>query len=116
MSRTLQALRAPALLLTLAAALGCDDSGASVLGNVMVDVQYDAGPDARKAGDALPAAGDGAAATPDAGAAPVACFSGTPTTQLQLLNACWSETTVAVDKTVMLPGGYRIGDPLPPLP
>jgi hypothetical protein len=113
-------LRLPALRLAfglaLAAAPGCSDEGDDV-GNVMVGVGYDALPDLRKASDAvlLPAT-DGGVADPDGGPAAAPCYAGTPTSQLQLLNACWAETTTAVEKPVMLPGGYKIGDPLPAIP
>jgi hypothetical protein len=109
------------LLLSIAVALagttaaGCEDS--TVGGNVMVAVQIDAGPDVRKGNDGQIPTGpvDGGFGAEDAPAA-VACFAGKPTTHEQFLNACWADTVTAVTKTATLPGGYKAGDPLPPLP
>jgi len=72
----------------------------------------DAGTDAR--------AGDGGGAASDAAdssaAVTIACFSGTPRTNEELLNACWPETVTAISKKAALPPGYAPGMTLPPLP
>lgn len=65
--------------------------------------------------------GDAAAQTPmladagsvDVGPPPIECFAGPPTTHEQILNACWPDSITAVSKPVTLPGGYKVGEPLP---
>lgn len=63
--------------------------------------------------DGSVAADGGTPTTGDAGALG-SCFSGTPTTNLQFLNACTAPGTVDLfDKpNVVLPNGAKVGDPL----
>jgi hypothetical protein len=98
-----------ALLLAALAALatvGCTDE--------KVPPPADAGADAKPAGDG--GAGDGSSDTPASGEQPVDCFKGTPRTHEELLNQCWPETVASFPKTPNLPGGYQVGQPLPPPP
>lgn len=72
----------------------------------------DASDDSAVVGDG-PAADVGA--TPD-GPVTSECFSGTPVNNLDFLNSCPPTGVVAApDKVVTLPGGLKVGDPLPAL-
>jgi hypothetical protein len=59
---------------------------------------------------------DGGAADATEGGSSTTCFSGTPTTNENFLNACPDPTVEVYDKPgVMLPGGLKVGDMLPAL-
>jgi hypothetical protein len=112
-------MRRTKLALLLSAALaaaplaGCEDEAPLLSDAGAMGMARDAGAaDIAATGDAG-ADGDGASSA----AVVVECWKGTPTNHEELLNACWAETvTAVVAKPVMLPGGYKIGMPLPPPP
>ena len=99
------------LLVAIGAALpGCKDE--EPLGPVDASAPREGGSEVGSTGDG----GAGDADGPPA-ALVIDCFKGTPKTHEELLNACWDETVAAVvGKPVKLPGGYKVGSPLPPLP
>lgn len=98
---------------------GCRDEDPPRLPDAAAMSARDGGADAGRDTAGSASGSDVAAAAPEAGpaAVPLDCFKGKPTTHDELINACWDDTvTVILSKPVMLPEGYTIGAPLPPIP
>jgi hypothetical protein len=101
------------LLLALSGPLGCSDEAPA--GTTSGDASTS---DARAVGSdaGAPDVTTDVAASTSSEPAPIECFAGMPRTQDEILNACWPATVAALRKTVVLPGGYKLGDPLPAPP
>jgi hypothetical protein len=97
------------LAAVLAGGLACNDGTPAVGGSTP-------GPDAL-AGDGGAPTGDGSTDAPGAASTmTIDCFMGTPRTNEEFLNACWPDEVVAIVKAPKLPGGYKVGMPLPAPP